>query len=106
MDQLQTLKKELASLRVAKVTGASANKMGKIKNVRKNIARVLTVANEKSRAAMKEAYKGKKYTPLDLRVKKTRAIRRRLTKHEKSQVVSRVAKRNQHFPQRKFAVKA
>ena len=29
-----------------------------------------------------EAYKNKKYLPLDLRPKKTRAIRRRLTKHQ------------------------
>lgn len=36
--------------------------------------------NQKQRQNLRELYKGKKYTPLDLRVKKTRAIRRRLTK--------------------------
>lgn len=47
--------------------------------VRKSIARCLTVINQKTRANLRELYKGKKL-PLDLRAKKTRAIRRRLTK--------------------------
>lgn len=47
--------------------------------VRKSIARVLTVTNQKQRQNLRELYKNKKYKPLDLRVKKTRAIRRRLT---------------------------
>jgi len=48
--------------------------------VRKSIARVLTVTNQKARQNLREYYKDKKYRPLDLRPKKTRAIRRRLTK--------------------------
>jgi hypothetical protein len=48
--------------------------------VRKSIARVLTVTNQKARQNIREYYKNKKYLPLDLRPKKTRAIRRRLTK--------------------------
>lgn len=48
--------------------------------VRKSIARVLTVTNQKARQATREHYKNKKYLPLDLRPKKTRAIRRRFTK--------------------------
>lgn len=48
--------------------------------VRKSIARVLTVINQKARQNLHEYYKDKKYKPLDLRPKKTRAIRRRLTK--------------------------
>jgi hypothetical protein len=48
--------------------------------VRKSIARVLTVTNQKARQNLREYYKDKKYLPLDLRPKKTRAIRRRLTK--------------------------
>ena len=47
--------------------------------VRKSIARVLTVTNQKQRQNLKEFYKNKKYLPLDLRPKRTRAIRRRLT---------------------------
>ncbi len=34
--------------------------------------------NQKQRANLREFYKGKKYIPLDLRAKKTRAIRRKL----------------------------
>ena len=48
--------------------------------VRKSIARVLTVTNQKQRQNLRDFYKGKKYLPLDLRAKRTRAIRRRLTK--------------------------
>jgi hypothetical protein len=48
--------------------------------VRKSIARVLTVTNQKARQNIREYYKNKKYLPLDLRPKKTRAIRRRFTK--------------------------
>lgn len=49
-------------------------------STRKSIARVLTVMNQKQRTNLRELYKGKKYLPLDLRPKQTRAIRRRLTK--------------------------
>jgi large subunit ribosomal protein L35e len=50
--------------------------------VRTSIARVHTVISQKQKAALREAYKKKKLLPLDLRPKKTRAIRRRLTKHQ------------------------
>jgi large subunit ribosomal protein L35e len=50
--------------------------------VRLSIAQVLTVISQKQKAALREVYKNKKYLPLDLRPKKTRAIRRRLTKHQ------------------------
>ncbi|GFQ04134.1 60S ribosomal protein l35 [Phtheirospermum japonicum] len=38
--------------------------------------------SQKQKAALMEVYNKKKYLPLDLRPKKTRAIRRRLTKHQ------------------------
>jgi large subunit ribosomal protein L35e len=47
-----------------------------------------------------------RYTPLDLRSKQTRAIRRRLSKHEASLVTEKQKKKQTHFPQRKYAVKA
>lgn len=40
-------------LRVAKVTGGAASKLAKIKVVRKDIARVLTVYNQKTKAAVR-----------------------------------------------------
>ncbi|KAF8395053.1 hypothetical protein HHK36_018992 [Tetracentron sinense] len=82
LNQLKDLKAELALLRVAKVTGGAPNKLSKIKVVRLSIAQVLTVISQKQKAALREAYKKKKFLPLDLRPKKTRAIRKRLTKHQ------------------------
>merc|ERR1712231_36485 len=93
MKQLEELKTELAALRVAKVTGGAASKLAKIKVVRKSIARVNTVFNTNVKKSLRDQYKGQKYTPLDLRVKKTRAIRRRLTKGEATAVTERQQKK-------------
>jgi large subunit ribosomal protein L35e len=73
--------------------------------VRKSIARVLTVINANQRAQLRLFYKNKKYLPLDLRPKLTREIRRRLTKHERTQTTDKQRKREIHFPARKYAVK-
>merc|ERR1712080_325720 len=102
--QLEELKTELVSLRVQKIAGGNA-KLARISTVRKSIARVLTVINHKTRANLRELYKGKKL-PLDMRAKKTRAIRRRLTKHERTQTTERAHKKAIHFPKRQFIVKA
>lgn len=120
--KLTQYKTELAQLRVAKVTGGAASKLAKIKAVRKSIAVVLTVYNQAQKAALREQFKNAKYTPKDLRAKKTRAIRRRLTKGESfmkvagqpgsksnkfvKRVTQRQAKKNANFPARKYAVKA
>ena len=92
--------------------------------VRKSIARVLTVINAKQRQNLREFYKGKKYLPLDLRAKRTRAIRRRLTpvsarffsllvhspltilQTERKAKTLKQQKKDVHFPRRKYAVKA
>merc|ERR1712205_278354 len=79
LGQLKELKTELAALRVAKVTGGAPNKLSKIKVVRLGIAQILTVINQNTRKALKEVHADKKHIPLDLRLKKTRAIRRKLT---------------------------
>ncbi|KAD2805063.1 hypothetical protein E3N88_38440 [Mikania micrantha] len=104
--QLKDLKAELALLRVAKVTGGAPNKLSKIKVVRTGIAQVLTVISQTQKAKLREAYKNKKYLPLDLRPKKTRAIRRRLTKHQVSLKTEREKKKEKYFPLRKYAIKA
>ncbi|GLJ10332.1 hypothetical protein SUGI_0126330, partial [Cryptomeria japonica] len=98
--QLKELKAELALLRVAKVTGGAPNKLSKIKVVRKSIAQVLTVISQTQKSALREAYKKRKYMPLDLRPKKTRAIRRRLTKHQASLKTEREKKKDKYFPMR------
>jgi len=105
MKQLEELKTELAALRVAKVTGGAASKLSKIKVVRKSIARVLTVQNQNQKREMRVYYKDKQL-PLDLRTKKTRAIRRRMTPEEKGAKTLRTQKKEKHFPLRKYAVQA
>merc|ERR1712088_886996 len=104
--QHEDLKTELGSLRVAKVTGGAASKLSKIRVVRKSIARVYIVMHQKQKENLRKLYRGKKYKPLDLRPKKTRAIRKALTPHEKNLKTPREMKRLRAFPQRKFAVKA
>merc|ERR1711921_24402 len=104
--QLDDLKTELAQLRVAKVTGGATSKLSKIRIVRKNIARVYIVMHQKQKENLRKFYKGKKYIPLDLRSKKTRAMRKALTSHESSLKTQKEITANRRFPQRKFAVKA
>eukprot|EP01025_Chloroclados_australasicus_P020394 TRINITY_DN214_c3_g1_i1.p1 TRINITY_DN214_c3_g1~~TRINITY_DN214_c3_g1_i1.p1 ORF type:complete len:145 (+),score=10.52 TRINITY_DN214_c3_g1_i1:94-528(+) len=104
--QLKELKGELGALRVAKVTGGAPNKLAKIKSVRKSIACVLTVISHNQRAALREAYARKKYMPLDLRQKKTRAIRRALSVKQKTMKTEKARKKATAFPVRKFALKA
>lgn len=69
-------------LRVAQVTNGAASKLGKIGHVRKNIARVLTVLNQKAKETMRKEVAGMKRIPKQLRAKKTRALRRALTTKE------------------------
>merc|ERR1711974_355647 len=104
--KLEELKNELATLKVAKVTGGAASKLSKIRVVRKDIARVYIVMHQKQKENLRKLYRSKKYTPLDLRMKKTRAMRKGLTPHEKSLKTPRELRRMRAFPQRKFAVKA
>merc|ERR1712179_505068 len=77
--QLDELKNEYATLRVAKVTAGAASKLSKIHVVRKSIARVLTVIHQTQKENLRKYYRSKRYKPKDLRLKKTRAIRRALT---------------------------
>ncbi|CAJ0757668.1 1092_t:CDS:2 [Entrophospora sp. SA101] len=78
--QLNDLKQELVSLKVQKIAGGAASKLTKMF--------------------------GKKYKPLDLRPKKTCAIRRKLTKNEASKKTRRAHIKAIHFPQHKYAIKA
>ena len=73
--------------------------------MRKAIAKVLTVLSEKRiHKAHEEHKKGK--TPHDLRHKKTRAFRKKMTKFELSQRTLRQHKKESNFRQRKFALAA
>merc|ERR1712212_87220 len=105
LKQLDELKNELQTLRVAKVTGGAAAKLAKIYTVRKSVARVLTVINQKQKENLRRFYRTKKFMPKDLRPKKTRAIRRQLTPHEKAIKSKKEQRKNRLYPLRKYAVK-
>merc|ERR1712110_400470 len=106
VEELQKHRKELASLRVSKVAAAPQVKLAKVRAVRKNIAKVLTVINEKRRSEARDAFGKKKYLPRDLRMKKTRAFRRRLTKFERTRTTLRAQKKADNSKLRKYAVAA
>merc|ERR1739848_361807 len=104
LNDLDEMKSELAALRVKKVAGGAASQLAKIKTARKSIARILTVYNQKTKDAARAAWKGKKYTPLDLRPKNTRAIRRALKVEQLHAKTAREKVRAKNFPKRRFAV--
>lgn len=83
LGRLEDLRKELASLRVAKLTNGAPSRIAKISTTRKDIARVLTVFHSNERIAAKKllADKPMNQWPKDLRPKLTRAKRRALPKH-------------------------
>ena len=67
---------------------------------------MLTVINQTQKAQLREFYKGKDLLPLDLRFKKTRAIRKAISKKDKALKTVKQQKKLMHFPMRKYAVKA
>ena len=73
--------------------------------MRKAIAKVLTVINEKRRDQARVDHK-KGRTPSDLRYKKTRAFRKRLTKFETTRRTVKQQKKEANFRPRKFALAA
>lgn len=101
------LKTELASLRVAQVTGGAPARLAKIGVVRKNIARVLTVYNQLAKSKLREKLVSEgKTLPVALRAKKTRAIRRRLTPAQANKKTLKQQKKDAHFYPKVFALKA
>ncbi|XP_032492555.1 60S ribosomal protein L35-like [Phocoena sinus] len=106
LKQLEDLKVELSQLRVAKVPGGAASKLSRIRVVCKSITRVLTIINQTQKENLRKFYKGKKYKPLHLWPKKTRATRRRLNKHEENLKTKRQQRNERLYPLQKYAVKA
>ena len=123
---LKKLREDLQNIRFTKGSGTAVAKLTKIKSLRKQIARVLTIIRENKktevvknlRTRVTKEQKGdkeeevkttvknlkSKNIPLDLRPKLTRAKRRQLTKYERKLVTLRQLKRKLNFPVRKFAV--
>ena len=126
LNDLKKLREDLQKIRFTKGTGTAVAKLTKIKELRKQIARILTIIRENRKEEVvkglrekvtKEEKDGKeeeiktsiknlklKHIPLDLRPKLTRAKRRRMTKFERKLVTLRQLKRRLNFPMRKFAV--
>merc|ERR1719215_1129446 len=104
VEELTKHRKELAALRASKVSSQPQVKLSKIRQVRKAIAKVLTVLSEKRRASARLDTRKRKYTPKDLRSKQTRAFRRRLTKHEAARRTDKQQKKADNFKLRKFAL--
>ena len=130
LNELKKMREELQKIRFTKGSGTAVAKLSKIKDLRKQIARILTVIREnkkldvvkslRERVSKKEGNEEKdkkeeevkttiknlklKHIPLDLRPKLTRAKRRRMTKFERKLVTLRQLKRKLNFPMRKFAV--
>merc|ERR1712242_213763 len=90
--KLAELRQELATLKVAKVTAQSASKLGKINDVRK--------------AELQKFYRGKNVRPVDLKPRKTRALRKRLNKHEEGLKSLKTIRREQKTAIKNFALKA
>ena len=125
--ELKKQREELQSIRFTKVSGTAVANLSKIKTLRKSIARVLTVINNNRKTKVIEGLRNR-YTenvvdgkatsvldrqvknlkssqlPTNLRPKRTRAIRRALTKAQQKKVNVRVLKRRLNFPMRRFAV--
>ena len=126
LNELKKMREELQKIRFTKGSGTAVAKLSKIKELRKQIARVLTIIRENRKEEVvkglrervtKNEKDGKeeevkttiknlklKHIPLDLRPKLTRAKRRRMTKFERKLVTLRQLKRKLNFPMRKFAV--
>ena len=126
INDLKKLREDLQKIRFSKSSGTAVAKLSKIKDLRKQIARVLTIIREHRKEDVvkglrervsKEEKDGKeeevkktiknlkmKHIPLDLRPKRTRAMRRRMTKFERKLVTLKQLKRKLNFPMRKFAV--
>eukprot|EP01129_Flabellula_baltica_P010765 TRINITY_DN458_c0_g1_i2.p1 TRINITY_DN458_c0_g1~~TRINITY_DN458_c0_g1_i2.p1 ORF type:complete len:124 (+),score=35.25 TRINITY_DN458_c0_g1_i2:53-424(+) len=105
LDELEQNKTELAQLRVQKQTGANASRLARLSELRRNIARILTVYNQERRANLTAQWAKNKYTPIDLRKKVTRKQRQRLSPKQAAAMTLRQKKKLAHFPQRTFAVK-
>merc|ERR1711998_702600 len=113
VEKLNNLQEEAGSLRTNKVTSGVASKLTKIKVVRKNIARSMTIINEKKRDAMKKLWKSRsalkahneenktayRYSdkPIACRERKTRAQRRALTKKQRNMKTLRHRKQAANF---------
>lgn len=108
LKQLTEFKKELSQLRVAQQTGGADTRLGRIRPIRKSIARILTVLNKNERTNLRKFYSEKKIrskAPKALRPKLTHRRRLALSPNEKNRKTHRQIRMAHKFPKRVFAVK-
>lgn len=119
---LEEHKKELSSLKVKKVVSGTQTSIAQIGVIRKAIARILTIINLKKREEIKSAFQNRKSikqyneanktsyslskTPKELKPRLTRALRRKLSKKQATKLLPKQIKRQNAFPERKYALKA
>jgi large subunit ribosomal protein L35e len=106
MKILSEYKVELASLRVAKVTGGAASKLCRIKVMRQAIARVLTVFNQKRKAEAVAKWSGSAILPKCMRPRLTHKLRRKMTAAQIALKPGKAVKRAINFRQKLFVVEA
>ena len=114
--ELKKLREELQTIRFTKVSGTAVSKLSKIKILRRAIARTLTVINDNNKNKVIESLRKRtavdsngntiekvikniksKHLPTNLRQKKTRAMRRALTKSQSKKVNIRILKKRLSF---------
>ena len=106
LEELRKQRASLANLRVSKVSSQPQVKLSKIKQVRKSIAKVLTVLSEQRIAAARKDIGKHSKIPKDLRRKRTHARRRHLTRGEANSQRVKAQKRAGLNKMRKFAVRS
>nr|CCC92645.1 unnamed protein product [Trypanosoma congolense IL3000] len=108
LKQLAEFKKELSQLRVQQQVNVAAPRLGRIRTIRKSIARILTVLNKNERDNLRKFYSDKKLRsakPKALRPKLTHRRRLALKDCEKNRKTRHQLRMAHKFPKRVFAVK-
>lgn len=62
--------------------------------------------HQKTKENLRKFYRDKRLKPLDLRPKKTRAIRKALSPRDTNRKTAKALKKMSVYPQRKYALKA
>ncbi|CAM39488.1 putative 60S ribosomal protein L35 [Leishmania braziliensis MHOM/BR/75/M2904] len=108
LKKLTEYKKELSQLRVVQQTGGAEARLGRIRPIRKSIARILTVLNQNERRNLKKFYsdgKMRSKMPKVLRAKLTHRRRLALKDNEKNRKTLHQLRQAHKYPKRVYAVR-
>ncbi|AIN99343.1 60S ribosomal protein L35, putative [Leishmania panamensis] len=108
LKKLTEYKKELSQLRVVQQTGGAEARLGRIRSIRKSIARILTVLNQNERQNLKKFYsdgKMRSKMPKVLRAKLTHRRRLALKDNEKNRKTLHQLRQAHKYPKRVYAVR-